>query len=295
MHHSFLAKLRLWQTPKVNLPCQTDHGPPFSNQRILVFAIIALLFAVTQAVSRENRLYAEVVAPAQSTAFSCTLITDLPSSECEALVALYNSTQGQQWVNNSNWLNAQQTQICDVWYGISCTNNHVTLVSLSNNRLSGPLPLQLTKLTEVQRLWLDQNQLNGILPAELSNLSQLQEITLWGNQLTGAIPASWGALQNLTWLDLSRNQLTGVLPTTLGQLTNLRTLGAQENQLTGAIPATLGNLTRLEQIWLSNNQLSGSIPVELGQLTQLKDLGLSSNQLSGQVPAVIGNLRQLTR
>jgi|GEM_PF-6941677 len=28
----------------------------------------------------------------------------IPSSECEALVDLYNSTDGENWTNNDNWL-----------------------------------------------------------------------------------------------------------------------------------------------------------------------------------------------
>lgn len=254
-----------------------------------------LLLALSLAGSLGERLVAANDSPQQPTAFSCTAITDVPQHECQALVAIHTATNGPAWLHQTNWLSQQQSQLCDVWYGISCTNGHVTAISLSANQLSGALPAALADLSHLQRLWLDQNQLSGTIPEVLSGLSQLQEITLWSNQFTGTIPASLGNLSNLTWLDLSRNQLSGALPVALSQLSNLRTLGAQENQLTGALPPQLGALSKLENLWLGGNQLTGAIPAELGNLAQLKDLGLWSNQLSGEIPAALGNLQQLTK
>ena len=37
--------------------------------------------------------------PAAPTAFSCDSVTEIPKAECEALVALYNSTNGPGWTN----------------------------------------------------------------------------------------------------------------------------------------------------------------------------------------------------
>ena len=34
----------------------------------------------------------------------CTKMTVIPQNECEALVALYNSTDGDNWNNKTNWL-----------------------------------------------------------------------------------------------------------------------------------------------------------------------------------------------
>ena len=36
--------------------------------------------------------------------FDCSTVIDVPQIECEALVALYNSTNGAGWTNNTNWL-----------------------------------------------------------------------------------------------------------------------------------------------------------------------------------------------
>jgi len=36
--------------------------------------------------------------------FQCSDTMDVPQTECEALVALYNSTNGPSWTNGTNWL-----------------------------------------------------------------------------------------------------------------------------------------------------------------------------------------------
>ena len=41
---------------------------------------------------------------ADPTAFSCSQVTDIPQSECEALVAFYQQTDGEHWLNHSGWL-----------------------------------------------------------------------------------------------------------------------------------------------------------------------------------------------
>ena len=267
---------------------------PFSKRAMLWQAFLVCSLGIVLLWSVQPHLRAESDSQSQPTAFTCSTITDVPQSECQALAALYAATNGSGWLNKTNWLSEQQTQICDVWHGIICTNNRVTTISLGQNQLAGALPAQLVNLTQLQVLWLDRNQLSGSIPSELGSMTQMREIVLWSNQLTGAIPATLGDLSNLTWLDLSRNQLSGALPVSLTRLSNLRTLGAQENQLTGSLPTGLGSLTQLENLWLGGNQFSGAIPAELGNLTKLKDLGLWDNQLSGGIPPQLGNLQQLT-
>ena len=36
---------------------------------------------------------------------ACADVTEIPISECQALEALYNSTNGSGWTNKTNWLN----------------------------------------------------------------------------------------------------------------------------------------------------------------------------------------------
>ncbi len=247
-------------------------------------------------------------------AFDCSTVSEIPVTECQALVALYNSTNGSGWVANLNWL---VTNTPSDWYGVTVTDGHVTFLSLDKNNLvgvippelaslgglqhlfcetnhlTGSIPPELGNLSSLQRLWLGDNQLTGSIPPELGALSNLQSISLYSNQLTGNIPPELGALENLQMLYLNSNRLTGSIPPELVGLSNLARLYLHVNQLTGSIPPELGNLSNLQLLWLRDNQLTGSIPPELGNLTNLSQLILDTNHLSGSIPPELGNLSNL--
>lgn len=131
----------------------------------------------------------------------------IPDAEYNALVALYNSTDGANWNNNSNWLTANPE-----WYGVTVENGHVTALFLSHNNLSGPLPAELGSLTGLRSLYLNGNNLTGAIPPELGGLSSIDWLDLGGNQLTGSIPSSITALTSLHWADLGYNMLTASDP-----------------------------------------------------------------------------------
>ncbi|EDN70503.1 hypothetical protein BGP_1053 [Beggiatoa sp. PS] len=61
-------------------------------------------------------------------ATDCTTVTEIPQIECEALVALYESTDGPNWTDSpdNNW-NVINTP-CS-WEGITCEAGHVTKIS----------------------------------------------------------------------------------------------------------------------------------------------------------------------
>ena len=75
--------------------------------------------------------------------------------------------------------------------------------------LSGPIPPELGRLTQLQDLRLGENRLTGPIPPELGQLTQLQDLRLGRNGLTGPIPPELGQLARLTYLDLAHNQLSG--------------------------------------------------------------------------------------
>lgn len=136
------------------------------------------------------------------------------ATDREALVALYNATDGDNWRENTNWLSSAPL---DDWYGVKTDSaGRVVEVSLWLNKLEGELPSEMGNLAKLEMLNLPLNKLNGDIPSELGMLSNLEELTLLGNQLTGGIPVELGGLLNLEKLYLSvGNQFTGCISSAL--------------------------------------------------------------------------------
>jgi len=198
--------------------------------------------------------------PTTPAAFSCNNVTQIPRIECEALVALYNSTNGVSWTNKNGWLNTNTP--CS-WNGITCNGNSVTKIVLYDNKLNGYIPTNLGNFSNLEVLTLAKNQLSGNIPFELKNLIKLNELNLTLNQLNGSIPSQLGNLTNIVYFYLDYNQLSGGIPVEIGNLTKLKQLYLNKNQLTGSLPSQIGNLTNLTVLSVGDNQLSGSLPLNL--------------------------------
>ena len=131
-------------------------------------------------------------------------VTNVPKIECEALVALYDNTNGDSWHDNKNW--KQTNTVCN-WKGISCNNWFVLWLFLDSNQLSGPIPQEIGNLSRLKFLYLSENQLSGPIPSEFGNLSQLANLLLVDNQICGKIPEFLSNLSQLGGLWLYNNQL----------------------------------------------------------------------------------------
>ena len=218
----------------------------------------------------------------------------IPTSERDALIAFYQSTNGPAWTDRTNWLGAVGTEC--TWFGVTCdeTQSNVVNLALQDNHLDGTLPSAIRNLTKLKDLIVFSNELRGELPAELGELADLERIFATNNHFTGTIPASFSGLKTIATLQLDENELSGPLPQHLGQLADLRILDLGQNRLTGAIPDQLRNLTKLEQFYVNGNQLTGSVPFWIGEWTALTDLFLGENQFSGPLPSGLATLENLT-
>ena len=188
------------------------------------------------------------------------------------LVKLYNATNGDQWLNNENWLSDMPLM---AWHGVRVNDQgKVTELVLPSNGLKGaliPVIGLLNTLARLERLDLGSNELSGNIPSEIGNLTLLYKLILSHNELSGNIPSEIGNLTLLEELDLSHNELGGSVPLEIGQLKNLIHLSLRSNKFNGNIPSELESLPQVWTLWVRGNEFNGCIP-DLLQLVEYNDL-----------------------
>ncbi len=185
---------------------------------------------------------------------------DIPVAECEALVNLYNSTDGASWYNNYRWWTS--TTICNNssagWNGITCnfwSPRHVTRIILNSNNLSWSIP-SLSTLTYMQYIWLQNNQLTSIATDAFVWLSSLLQLELNNNLLTNIPNNLFVGLSSLQNLWLGYNQITSIPDNiTLLPLVNSNWLTIGNNKLcTWSMNSTFIAFANLKA-WTTNWQV----------------------------------------
>ena len=102
----------------------------------------------------------------------------------QSLVRLYEATNGDNWLNNDNWLVGEPC--VNNWYGIECDNyilggEGVTFIQLQRNNLSGTLP---------ESLLLANLEMYVMLLALLFYFSHCGR-NLEENNIGGTLPGGW--------------------------------------------------------------------------------------------------------
>lgn len=187
--------------------------------------------------------------------WAITAIAQVPQTERDALMALYNSTDGPNWLDNTNWGTGNPVS---TWYGITVENiegnDHVTWLNLPNNGLVGILPPELVNLTELTFLGFFDNQLSGSLPVFISDFSKLTLLALDHNNFEGNIPPEYANLTAMENLYFSANNLTGEVSNIYSAMPNLERLYLDGNGLEGNLDLSANENVRL--LYLLDNNLS---------------------------------------
>ena len=238
------------------------------------FNFTTILLAITLVITSQNKINAQI-----------------NKTDSLALVDLYNSTNGNNWKNHTNWLTASPVSS---WYGIIVSGKKLKEILLEQNQMTGSLPASIGNFKDLTDLSFRSNRIGGSLPDSIGKLNNLKNLDLYFNNFSGTIPSTIGNLSSLGYLNISQNQLSGTIPATVFNLTNLLTLDLSRNKLIGEIPFSIGNLIYLQYLALFNNQLTGHIPESIGNCEILSNIFLDSNRLTGQIPASIIKLKHLS-
>ena len=112
--------------------------------------VLLLLFAVTITLGLKSQI-----------------IGGVPKAEYDALVALFNSTDGNNWTNKTNWLSDKPVKD---WYGVYLDAfGNVSTLSLLSNNLKGSIPDEFINLTKLKNVYL-----SGNFICDLPDLSSIQ-------------------------------------------------------------------------------------------------------------------------
>ena len=173
---------------------------------------------------------------------STAVITEVRESpDRAALVAMYNAMGGPAWTQQRSWLSGKSV---GDWYGVTTdAAGRVIGLDLYYVGLKGPLSAVVGDLTHLRELSIAQNPaLSGSLPPELFKLTNLRRLSITGSQLTGELPAELGSLANLEELYLYENDLGGEIPVELASLASLEHLYLSGNHFEGCLPEGLADV-----------------------------------------------------
>lgn len=129
---------------------------------------------------------------------------DPNDTELEILREFYFATGGQNWTQQTNWLNISISKC--LWFGIQCgwvDGPVVFSISLPSNNLQGTLPASFKNLTVLAQLYLSSNALTGTLPHFIAQMPSLAFLDLNSNQFTGTIPEEYGSMSQMLGMPTS--------------------------------------------------------------------------------------------
>ena len=231
--------------------------------------------------------------------------------EREALIAIYETLDGDNWHFNDNWCSDKPL---DLWSGVYTNNGYVDYLAIIDKRDIGQrvsLPEEICNLSYLTTLRLENTDVDklpeNIAHSSLKNfysenniyitLEDLQPIYAINGLLSIDVRANefdmWGAGMEI----YDMYQQPSPIPDEIFNIYSLEDLGLYGCNLSGEIPEKIGQLTNLRSLQLYNQwgtHMYGPIPKSIGNLKKLSNLTLFNLQLSGGIPEEIYTLNNLS-
>lgn len=172
--------------------------------------------------------------------------------EREALIALYNATDGKNWTKVSSTVGERDIRTeywctdkpVSQWYGVEVGGDgHVMYVRLNNMNLKGTLPEEIGDLVYCQEFIVSNNLLTGSLPSRIGDMQALKSLQAGGNTLSGALSSSTLSklASKMKLISLSGNSFTGSFPEWIGDMPAQCNFWLQDNCLSGVVPQKVQN------------------------------------------------------
>ncbi|CAB9522328.1 Leucine Rich Repeat [Seminavis robusta] len=160
------------------------------------------------------------------------------------------------------------------------------IFDLSDNGLSGNLPIINAQQTFMEILSISNNKFDGFIQSKGSfSLSNLRVVKMDGNTLYGGTEDVYYFLPKLEFIDQTGNPYNARLAHTFHNCKNLTHLKIGATGSYGPIPTEMGLVTSLHELDLSANPLiNGTVPASLGNLTALTKLDIRGTAVTGSLP-----------
>nr|GEV31948.1 probable inactive receptor kinase At5g10020 [Tanacetum cinerariifolium] len=170
------------------------------------------------------------------------------------------------------------------WYGITCSNGHVTSIMLDALGLVGSF--HFASFTMLRNLSISGNSFEGTVSNEIGSVSSLEYLDVSSNLLHGPLPVVITSLKRLVHLNLSLNNLEGTVPSSLGNLKQLKYLDLLSNNFSGDVMDLLSQLGSVVYVDLSSNGFIGTLDLGLGSdqfVSAIEYLNVSDNNIGGNL------------
>ncbi|KAK6141204.1 hypothetical protein DH2020_025047 [Rehmannia glutinosa] len=173
------------------------------------------------------------------------------------------------------------------------TTCHVVSIALKAQNLTGSVPPEFANLRYLKHLSFMGNRLSGPFPKVITRITTLVNLVLSSNAFTGDLPVAFAKLTSLTDLRISDNNFTGKVPDFISSWKQIEKLHMQGCSLKGPIPSSISALTSLSDLRISDLTGGGSTFPPLSNMKSIKVLDLSFNNLTGEIPASFVHLTRV--